>query len=176
MVDLRQSDILNECRTRIDSCIGGIRGIRWPVQIVAYLNDQRHVGPQPITTQVLLPKKTQELVMILTARSMDCQYIWHAHSARSRGQGISDEFVDALRDQKPLPKLPAEEQVVVDYVLELFQTHKTTQATFDAAMKQLGAPGLTELTTLMGYYTTLAFNANSFLIDIPDGAETKLPI
>lgn len=134
-------------------------------QLVNYLRDESS-----------LPKKTQELVMILTARSMDCQYIWHAHSARSRQQGISDEFVDALRDKKPLPKLPPEEQVVVDYVLELFQTHKTKQATFDAAMKQLGALGVTELTTLMGYYSLLAFNANSFLIDVPDGAETKLPI
>ena len=43
-------------------------------------------------------------------------------------------------------------------------------------MKQLGALGLTELTTLMGYYSLLAFNANTFLIDVPDGAEPKLPI
>jgi 4-carboxymuconolactone decarboxylase len=70
-----------------------------------------------------LPKKILELVMILTARAMDCQYIWSAHSGRSRQQGIRDEFVDALRDGKPLPKLPAEEQVIVDYALELFQTH-----------------------------------------------------
>ena len=43
-----------------------------------------------------LPKQIQELAMIITARSMDCQYIWHAHAARARLQGISDEFVDSL--------------------------------------------------------------------------------
>jgi 4-carboxymuconolactone decarboxylase len=43
-----------------------------------------------------LSKKVQELVMILTARSMDCQYIWQAHAARARQQGISDEFIDSL--------------------------------------------------------------------------------
>ena len=43
-----------------------------------------------------LPKKLQELTMILTARTMDCQFIWHAHSARARQLGISDEFVDNL--------------------------------------------------------------------------------
>ena len=31
-----------------------------------------------------LPQKIQELVMILTARHMDCQYIWFAHSACAR--------------------------------------------------------------------------------------------
>ena len=123
-----------------------------------------------------LPKKTQELVMILTARTMDCQYIWHAHAARAREQGISDEFVDSLRDGKPLPALPAQEQVVVDYVTELFRDHKVGQGTFQAAINQLGPLGLTELNTLMGYYSMLALNANSFEIDVPDGAEPKLPI
>jgi hypothetical protein len=35
---------------------------------------------------------------------------------------------------------------------------------------------LTELSTLMGYYSLLALNANAFEIDVPDGAEPKLPI
>ena len=124
-----------------------------------------------------LPKKIQELVMILTARAMDCQYIWHAHAARARQQGISDTFVDALRDNQPLPSLAGEEQTVVNYVQELFKTHKTSPATFQATLEQFGALGLTELTTLMGYYSLLAFNANSFEIDIPaEGSEQRLPI
>lgn len=123
-----------------------------------------------------LPKQVQELVMILTARNMDCQYIWHAHSARAREQGISDEFVDNLRDGKPLPQLAPDLQTVVNYVTELFANHRVSQATFDAALQQLGALSLTEITTLMGYYSLLAFNANAFDIDVPDGAEPKLPI
>ncbi|MGE3539807.1 MAG: carboxymuconolactone decarboxylase family protein [Candidatus Tectimicrobiota bacterium] len=124
-----------------------------------------------------LSKKIQELVMILTARAMDCPYIWHAHAARARQQGISAAFVEALRDRKPLPTLPADEQTVVTYVQELFTTHKTSPATFQAALTQLGARGLTELTTLMGYYTLLAFNANAFEIDVPAGGpEPLLPL
>ena len=124
-----------------------------------------------------LSKKIQALVMILTARAMDCQYIWHAHGARARQQGISEAFVDALRDHKPLPALPADEQIVVNYVQELFKMHKTSPATFQAALTQFGARGVTELTTLMGYYTLLAFNANAFEIDVPAGGpEPKLPI
>ena len=124
-----------------------------------------------------LSKKIQELVMILTARAMDCQYIWHAHAARARQQGISNAFVDALRDSKPLPALPADEQIVVNYVQELFKTHKTSPATFQAALTQFGALGVTELTTLMGYYSLLAFNANAFEIDVPAGGpEPNMPI
>ena len=70
-----------------------------------------------------LPQKIQELVMLLTARHMDCQYIWFAHSSRGRQQGLSDELVDALRDKRPLPELPADEDAVVKYTAELF-THE----------------------------------------------------
>ena len=123
-----------------------------------------------------LPKRIQELAMILTARNMDCQYIWHAHAARARQQGISDEFVDNLRDGKDLPQLPADAQTVVNYATELFREHKVSEATFQTALEQFGALGLTELTTLLGYYSLLAFNANAFVIDVPDGGEPKLPI
>ena len=32
-----------------------------------------------------------------------------------------------------------------------------------------GARGVTELSTLLGYYSLLAFNANAFEIDVPEG-------
>ena len=62
-----------------------------------------------------LPHKLQDLAMLLTARHMDCQYIWYAHAARGRQQGLSDELVDALRDRKPLPDLPSDEAALVAY-------------------------------------------------------------
>ena len=35
-----------------------------------------------------LDKRIQELAMIVTARANDCQYIWNAHAAGARRQGI----------------------------------------------------------------------------------------
>jgi len=124
-----------------------------------------------------LPKKYQELAMIVTARAMDCQYIWNAHAARARLQGISDELVDAIRDNQPLPAMPDDISTVVNYGQEFYRTHKISEPTFQAALAQFGALGLTELSTLMGYYALLAFNANSFQIDLPENrTEPLLPI
>ena len=124
-----------------------------------------------------LPKKIQELAMLITARAMDCQFIWNAHAARGRHEGLSAALVEALRDKRPLPPLPADEAVVVHCGMEFFSTHKVSQATFQAALDQFGAQGLTELTTLMGYYALLAFNANTFEIDLPaERTEPVLPI
>ena len=65
-----------------------------------------------------LPKKIQELAMLTTARAMDCQFIWHAHAARGRHEGLSDALVEALRDNRPLPPMPADEAAVVHYGVE----------------------------------------------------------
>ena len=124
-----------------------------------------------------LDKRIQELAMVVTARANDCQYIWNAHAAGARRQGISDAFVDALRDGQPLPDLAADEQAVVNLGQEFFRTRQVSQETFQAAFDQFGAQGLTELCTLFGYYALLSFNANTFMIDLPEErTEAVLPI
>jgi hypothetical protein len=73
--------------------------------------------------------------------------------------------------------LPADEAAVVHYGTEFFTAHKVSPATFQTVLDQLGAQGLTELTTLMGYYALLAFNANAFEIDLPaERTEPVLPL
>lgn len=124
-----------------------------------------------------LPHRLQELAMLLTARHMDCQYIWYAHAARGRQEGLSDALVDALRDRQPLPDMPADEAAFVAYATEMFNDHRVSEATYRDAVDQIGTRWLVELTTMMGYYTTLAYNANSFEIDLPQGGpEPPLPV
>ena len=123
-----------------------------------------------------LPHNIQELLMIMTARAKDCQYVWFAHAARAREQGISNDFVDALRDKKPLPKLQGAEQIVVDYATELFSTNRVKDETFKAALDHFGPQLLTELTTMMGYYSMLALNVNAFDVDVPSGGEAPLVV
>jgi len=124
-----------------------------------------------------LPAQTRELAMILTAREMDCQYIWHAHAGFARESGLSDELVNNLRDKKDLPTLSTGEDAVINYGREFFRTHKVTQKSFDAALACFGVRGLVELTNLMGYYAALAFNVNAFEMEIPeDSPEIPLPV
>ena len=115
-----------------------------------------------------LPLNVRELAMILTAREMDCQFIWNAHCAFARQAGLSDELVNNLRDKKDLHTLSAEEAAVVDYGWELFRTRKVSQPVYDAALALFGVRGLVELTNLLGYYSSLAFNINAFDVGLPD--------
>ena len=124
-----------------------------------------------------LPKRIQELAMLIAARNMDCQYIWNAHAASGRREGLSDGLVDALRDNEAPRDLAADESAAINLGNEFYQTHKVTQETFDAALAQFGRQGFAELVGLMGYYAMLSFNANSVVLDLPENmTEPVLPI
>jgi 4-carboxymuconolactone decarboxylase len=124
-----------------------------------------------------LAPQVQELAMLVTARELDCQYIWNAHAASGKKAGLSAELVDALRDQKPLPALKPVEAAVIAYGREFFRTHRVSRGAFQAAQEQFGVQGLTELTMLMGYYGLLAFHVNAFDADLPaERTEPVLPV
>ena len=115
--------------------------------------------------------------MLMTARVMDCPYIWNAHAALGREDGLGDALVDALRDNQPLPPMPADESAVFNYTTELLKTRRVRPETFSAVHELLGTQGLVDLTTLIGFYTMLAFNANAVDLDLPHNlTEPALPV
>ena len=124
-----------------------------------------------------LPDKVRELAMIVAARATDCVYIWHVHAPAARRAGVSDALVDAIRDGKPLPPMAPDEAAVVNLGMEFFQTHRVSRENFQPAFEQFGAQGLVELTTLMGFYAMLAFNASAVELDPPEHSpEPLLPV
>ena len=124
-----------------------------------------------------LPLQARELGMLLTAREMDCPYIWNAHAALARRSGLKDELVDNLRDKKELTGLSEEESAVINYGRELFRTRQVSEETFNEAQALFGVRGLVELTNLLGYYCCLAFNINAFQVGLPaEVSEPPLPV
>jgi 4-carboxymuconolactone decarboxylase len=124
-----------------------------------------------------LPKKIQELAMLVTARELDCQHIWNAHAASARKAGVPNDIVDALRDRRPLPSLAADESAVVHFGREFFRTRRVSRGAFQAAQEQFGRRGVVELALVMGNYSLLALLINSFDTDLPpDRTEPLLPV
>ena len=130
-----------------------------------------------LRNEASLPKKIQELSMLVTAREMDCQHIWNAHAGSARSAGVSDGLVDALRDKKELNSLALDEEAVVNLGREFFRTHKVSRGAFQAALEQFGERGVVELTLTMGNYSLLSFAINAFDTDLPPNrTEPLLPI
>jgi 4-carboxymuconolactone decarboxylase len=130
-----------------------------------------------LRTESSLPKKLQELAMIVTARELDCQYIWNAHAASAREAGVGAATVDALRERTDLPKLSDDETAVVRFAQEFFRTHRVSRGTFQLALEQLGNRGAVELGLFLGNYASLALMVNSFDVDLPpDRKEPLMPV
>lgn len=130
-----------------------------------------------LRSESTLPKKLQELAMLVTARELDCQYIWNAHAASARAAGVGDAIVDALRERKELPKLADDETAVVRFGQEFFRTHRVSRGTFQLALERLGQQGAIELALFLGNYASLALLVNSFDGDLPpDRKEPLLPV
>ena len=124
-----------------------------------------------------LPKKVQELAILVAARALDCQYVWNAHAASARAAGVADAIVDALRDGKDLPELADVESAVVRYGQEFFRTHRVSRGAFQLALEQLGRQGVIELALIYGNYSALAVLVNSFDVDLPpQRTEPILPV
>jgi 4-carboxymuconolactone decarboxylase len=104
----------------------------------------------------------RELAILTVAREFDCQYAWTSHDFLARQAGVRDEAIAALRDCKAPDGLTAEEAAIVQYGQELIRHHRISETTFEAALKQLGEQGITELTAMMGYYAMLGFALNAF--------------
>jgi 4-carboxymuconolactone decarboxylase len=104
----------------------------------------------------------RELAILTVAREFDCQYAWTSHDLLARQAGVRDEAIAALRDRKAPDGLTAEEAAIVQYGQELIRRHRVSEAAFQAALKQLGEQGITELTATMGYYAMLGFALNAF--------------
>jgi len=123
-----------------------------------------------VRNESTVPLPIRELAMLTTARAKDCPYIWNRHVTLAREAGVSSDLIDALRDGRPLPPMSELEKAVVDMGMDFFRTHRVSQQVFDVILSHLGVQGLVELTTLMGFYAMLAFNANAVDLGTPANA------
>ena len=122
-----------------------------------------------------VPLKAAELAMLVAAREMDCQHIWNAHAGSARAAGVPDAVVDAIRDNKPLPALSADESAVIHLGREILRNHQVSRGGYQSALEVFGAQGVIELTLILGNYTMLAMLINTFETDLlPERTEPLL--
>ena len=130
-----------------------------------------------VRNEASVPFKLRELAMLITGRTMDCPYIWNRHVGIARSTDLSNELIDSIRDRLDLPHMPPEEAIILRYCTDLLNTKRVSEDVFAKTLNLLGRQGLVELNTLLGFYTMLAFNANSVELDLPDNiSEPPLPV
>lgn len=114
-----------------------------------------------------LPDRARELAILIVAAHTECEFEQFAHEAAGRRAGLSDADLAAIRaGQEPGLADPAE-RALVRATWTLARTGDLTDEQYTAAEAELGPAGLFELTTLVGYYRTLALQLRVFRVETP---------
>lgn len=120
-----------------------------------------------------LPDDVREVAILTVAARWKADYEWWAHEKIGRKTGLSDEFLDAVRNETLSATLSADPVLILvnQMIIELMDHHKVDQDTFEKVKEQIGDTGIVELVLLFGYYTLISATLNTFEIALPPGEE-----
>lgn len=123
-----------------------------------------------------LDDRERELAILVVAAEWNSGFEQHAHEAIGRAAGLTDEELEAIRagadadtaEHWPNPR----ELSLVRLTRRLAHNGNLDDRQYAAAVETFGATVLFELTTLVGYYATLALQLRVFGVSPPnDGAD-----
>ena len=118
--------------------------------------------------QGTLPGRARELAILVVAAHWSSAFEQHAHEAAGRQAGLTEAELAAVRaGEEPGLADPAE-RAAVRAARALARAGDLDDGEYAAAVAQLGEAGVFELTTLVGYYATLALQLRVFRVDAPD--------
>jgi 4-carboxymuconolactone decarboxylase len=123
-----------------------------------------------------LPKRLNEMAILMEARIWDAQYEWWAHEPLARKAGVPDAMIAAIKEGKRPADMKPDEAVVYDVVTELLNTKKLSDATFAKAKQLLGEQQVVDLAAVTGFYVMVSAVVAAGRVGIPNGGADPLPV
>ena len=136
---------------------GGIRLYSPPVaDAMSGLNEflRRKSGIEP---------RLVELAILVTAREMDCEYVWTSHEPSAQKAGLAQAVIDTVKYRKPVTGLGEKEAVIIELGRNSIGKHNVSSDMFARAVKLFGNRGVVNIVSLMGDYA-----ATSILLNVSD--------
>ncbi len=118
-----------------------------------------------------LSDRVREMAILVVAAHWDCAFELMAHEAVGRAVGLTDDELAALRGGLVPELADPVEATSIEVVRTLVIRSDLDDDEYARAADLLGERGLLELTTLVGYYATLALQLRVFRAD--DGADAE---
>ncbi len=129
-----------------------------------------HLGAY-VRFEGVLDQRTKEVMVLATARELNCAFEWGAHSGElALGAGVSDDVITAIRDRCNAALSPEDRQLV-EYAQALVRDHTADEGAVKGMATRLGRKGVVELTAQVGYYILLATVLNAFAVEPLEGAD-----
>jgi len=121
-----------------------------------------------------MPRKLNEMAIIITARYWTAQYEWYAHKRAALQAGLDPAIVDAIQHGRRPAALQKDEDAVYTFCTELLNTKHVSDATFAAAKNAVGEKGVVDLMGVMSWYQMVSMLLNVDRYPLPDGAKPEL--
>ncbi len=122
-----------------------------------------------------LPKKLNELAILVCGRCWTSQVEWWVHSRVAEDAGLPLAVIDAIRrGAEPVFASDAELEVY-EFARHLQQTGRVPADLHGAIVARWGVQGVVELTAVIGYYTLVAMTLNAHEIPVPAETDEPLP-
>ena len=149
----------------------GAGGLAGPFNAMLYAPPVGHALQElgaAIRFRTELAPRIREMAILVVAQVWDSAYERGSHEPIGREAGLTDEEIEALRGGAD-PGFPdKQEQAAYSVVRALTgPAADLDDEEYDAAVAVLGERALVELSTLVGYYATLALQMRIFRVPAP---------
>jgi len=121
-----------------------------------------------------LPRRLNELAILITGRFWGAQYEWYAHHKNAVQAGLSETIIDAIGSGKRPAGLQPDEEAVYNFCHEMLTNKQVSDATYQATVTRFGERGAVDLVGVMGYYTLVSMALNLDRYPLPEGAKAEL--
>jgi 4-carboxymuconolactone decarboxylase len=115
-----------------------------------------------------LSEREREIAVCIINSKWHSGYPTAAHERRGKEVGLPADKVEALLSGMHTSFADEREQVVYEMATTLANSRWVSKGLFDRAVKTLGHVGITDVITLMGYYTSVSMTLAFY--DVPAGA------
>lgn len=121
-----------------------------------------------------IPKRLNELAILITARTWTAQYEWYAHLRLALKEGLDPLVGEELAKGQRPSKMKPDEEAVYDFCHELHMRHGVSDSNYNAVLNLFGEQGVVDLMMVSGYYVMVAMALNVNRSPLPEGA-TPIP-
>jgi len=161
-----------------DEVVSGVRGeLIGPLRAVIHSPDLARrwsrLG-EYLRFSTCLPKKLNELAIIVTGRRWSSQLEFHIHAQAAKAAGLDPTCIEAIRTAQAPTFADEAEVEVYEFARMLQQTGHVDAKTHGAVKARWGDRGVVELTGVIGYYTMVSMTLNAHEIPLPNGATPPL--
>jgi 4-carboxymuconolactone decarboxylase len=123
-----------------------------------------------------LPRRLNEMAILLEARLWDAQYEWWAHEPLARKAGLPEAIISDIREGKRPASMQPDEAIVYDVVTELLNKRQLSDDTFGKARQILGEQQVVDLVAVAGFYVMVSAVVIAGRVAIPNGAPAPMPV